>query len=185
MSVLRESNSMDTLVKLEKRILSWFNTVPHLPESVRKWLGDNLWWIAVIGLVISAIGAVSVLFTTLLSSAASVAYVLPTFAAWQLITGMVLLGYLVIECILLGLAIKPLQSKQKKGWVLLYLLWLVGILFVVVQAVLTLNPFLFILQVLFGAIWVAISGYFLFEVHGQFGHVIKSPGVKAEEKKKA
>ena len=185
MSVLRERRHMEPLTKLEKIILGWYKKLPHLPESARKWLGDNVWWIAVIGLVLTCIGILSVLFGTLLSTATSVAYVLPAFAAWQLITGTVLLAFLVIEAILLGLAIKPLQVKQKKGWVLLYLLWLIGILYVVVYAVLTLNPFLFIVQVLFGAIWVAISGYFLFEIHGQFAHALKSPGVKAEEKKKS
>ncbi len=175
---------MEPLTKLEKLILEWYKKVPHLPESFRKWLGDNVWWIAVIGLVFAAISALFVLFGTLLGSAAAVAYVLPTFAAWQIVTGVVSLVFLVLEAILLGLAIKPLQNKQKKGWVLLYLLWLLGVVYVVVGAVLTLNPFLFIVQILFGAIWVAVSGYFLFEIHSQFAHVLKSSGVKAEEKKK-
>jgi len=176
---------MEPLTKLEKILLGWYKKVPHLPGNVRKWLGDNVWWIAVVGLVLTAISALFVLFGTLLGTAVSAVYVLPAFAAWQIVTGTVTLVFLVLEAVLLGLAIKPLQVKQKKGWVLLYLLWLLGIAYVVVSAVLTLNPFLFIVQVLFGAIWIAISGYFLFEVHGQFAHILKSPGVKEEEKKKA
>ena len=174
---------MELLTKLEKQILKWAKDLPHLPESVRKWLGDNVWWIAAIGLVLTAIGALFVLFGTLLTSAATV-YVLPAVAALALVTGLVALAFLVLEVVVLALSIKPLQLKQKKGWVLLYVLWLLGIAYVVVNAVLTLNPFAFILQIILSAIWVAISGYFLFEIHGQFAHVEKSRGVKQAAKKK-
>jgi hypothetical protein len=83
---------------------------------------------------------------------------------------------------LLALAITPLKAKQKKGWVLLFITWLLGALSVVVTAILTLSVLNFITSVIFGALWVAVGGYLLFEMHGQFAHVERSKGVKAEKK---
>lgn len=184
---MEDATSMEFISKLEKTILGWLKGVPHLPEVARKWLGDNIWWIAVIGLVLSAIAAVFSLIgilgtASLVGTIAASYYATSTFAAWAIVTGLVSLAFLVIDIILLGLAIKPLQAKQKKGWVLLFAVWLVSAVSVVVDAILSLNPFSFVIGILFGAIWLAVSGYFLFEIHGQFAHVEKSKGVKAAAK---
>lgn len=179
---------MEAIEKLEKQILDWIKGVPHLPESARKWLGTNIWWIALVGGIISGI-AVLVSFIGLLGIVSLVGtvgatyYAAATFTTWSIVTGLVSLAFGVLQTIILIVAVKPLQDKQKKGWVLLFAAWLVGILATVITAILTLNPIAIIFNLLFGAIWVAISGYFLFEIHGQFAHVQKSRGVKAAESK--
>lgn len=175
---------MEALGKIEKKILTWLKGVPHLPESARKWLGDNVWWIALIGAILTAI---AVLFSiigifgvlSVLGTVGATYYAASTFTSWAIVTGLVGLAFSVLQGLLLATAVKPLQSKQKKGWVLLFATLLLGALSVVVTAILTLNPFTFIVNILFGAIWLAISGYLLFEIHGQFAHVEKSKGVKA------
>jgi len=177
---------MEVVSKLERTILGWFKAAPHLPGTAVKWLGDNVWWIALIGAILSAIGIITGLvavigIASIVGTVAASYYATSTFTAWAIVTGLVSLAFSVIETILLATAITPLKAKQKKGWVLLFAVWLVGAVSVVVNAILSLNPFGFIVGILFGAIWLAISGYFLFEIHGQFAHAEKSKGVKAKK----
>ncbi len=175
---------MEMLSKLERTILNWFKNIPHLPQNARKWLGDNVWWIVVIGVVLTGIavlGLLGVLFGNLsaLSSPFVAYYASATFVVWAVVTTIVSLVFVALECLIMAMAISPLKAKQKKGWVLLFASWLLSILAVVVTAVLTLNPFSFITNIIFGAIGVAVGGYFIFEIHGQFAHVERSKGVKA------
>lgn len=177
---------MEQLSKLERMIIGWLKDVPHLPTTVRKWLGDNIWWIVVIGVVLSAIGLlglIGALFTNLstLSSPIISYYAAPTVIGWLVVTTAVALAFTAIELALMAFAITPLKEKQKKGWVLLFATWLVAIVAMVVGAILTLNPLSFIGNLIFGTIWVALTGYVLFEIHGQFSHVERSKGVKGKK----
>ena len=174
---------MEMLAKLERKILEWVKGVPHLPESARKWLGNNIWWIAVIGAVISGIGVLSLivsLFTVIATFGSPIVsyYAAPSFLGWVIVTTAVSLFFTAVSGLLLAFAIMPLKEKQKKGWVLLFAVWLVGILSALVSAILTLNVLTIIGSVIFSAVWVAITGYLLFEIHGQFAHTEKSKGLK-------
>lgn len=174
---------MELLRKIERKLLEWTKNVPHLPAGGRRWLGENVWWIALVGAILSAIGAlfsvIAVLgLLSIVGTVAATYYVASTFTAWAIVTNLVNLVFVVLGMALLFMAVKPLQLKQKKGWVLLFASWLLSIVSVVVSAILTLNPFTFIANILFGAVGLAISGYFLFEIHSQFAHVEKTQGVK-------
>jgi len=178
---------MNLLSKLERTINGWLKDVPHLPSNVRKWLGDNVWWIVVIGTVLSGIavlGLLGAIFTHLgsLGSPVMSYYASSTFVGLLLLNAIVGLVFTGIEFALMALAISPLKAKQKKGWVLIFAAWLVSIIGMIVGAVLTLNPLSFVGNLIFGTIWIAITAYFLFEIHGEFAHVERSKGVK---KKKA
>jgi FtsH-binding integral membrane protein len=174
---------MQFLNKLERTVLGWFKGVPNLPTGARKWLGDNMWWIVLIGAILTGLGvlgslaAISALLSVLDSVAVSY-YTSTTVTSWAIVTGFVGLAFSIVEGVLLAVAVKPLKDKQKKGWVLLFATWLVGAIAVIVNSILSLNVFGFIIGILFGAVWAAISGYFLFEIHGQFAHVERSRGVK-------
>ena len=174
---------MDYLKKLEEKVFGWFKAAPNLPNDARKWLGDNIWWIAIVGVVLTVIHILRGLSTleqqvSLQGSVAGSYYVSSTTSDWIIVTVSVSLIFLIIEAILMFLSIQPLKEKQKKGWVLLFAAWLISAVGLVVNAFLTLGVFSFIITVLFGAVWLAISGYFLFEIHGQFAHVEKSKGTK-------
>ncbi len=174
---------MDFLTKLEKTVLGWFKAIPNLPVAGQKWLGDNVWWIALIGAILTGLGVlVSVLglfaLMAMLGSVAATYYTTTTVTSWAIVTGVIGLAFSVLEGILLAVAVQPLKEKQKKGWVLLFAAWLVVIISIIINAILTLNFFSFIVSVLFGAVWVAISGYFLIQIHGQFAHTERSRGVK-------
>ena len=177
---------MEFLSKLERTVAKWLKDVPHLPLSFRQWLGDNVWWMAVIGTILSGIatlgliiaffGSLSTLGTPFISYYASA-----TFVGWVIITTAVSLVFVALECILLGMSVTPLKEKQKKGWVLLFIVLLLGAVSVVVNAILTLNVLTFITSIIFGAIWSAIAAYLLFEIHGEFAHVERSKGIKAKK----
>jgi hypothetical protein len=177
---------MELLAKLERQILTWAKGIPHLPLSARQWLGENIWWIALVGAILTGIagllnfiavmGVVSVLGTV-----AAAYYATASITSWAIVTGLVNVVFIVLIAVALAAAVKPLQAKQKKGWVLLFASWLLSAAFIVVGAVISLNPFDFIVSILFGAIGLAASGYILFELHGQFAHVEKSKGVKAKK----
>lgn len=178
---------MNVITKLENLLLSWLKGLPHLPQAAQKWLGTNAWWIVLIGAIATGIGllfSLGALFTaiSILGSVAVSYYAAASFTTWTIVTALVSVVFAVAQGLLLAVAVQPLKEKQKKGWVLLFLSWIVGVIAVVVNAVLTLNPLGFIFGLIFGAVWAAISAYFIFEIHGQFAHVSKSAGVKSAKK---
>lgn len=176
---------MEFLTQIERKVLEWTKGLVHLPKSARTWLGENVWWIVAVIVVISAIAAlfslVGLIGILSLDTVARAYYASSVFTTWALVTGVIGLFFTVVEVILMGMAVQPLKAKQKKGWVLLFATWLVGVVAVVVNAILTLNPLGFILGMIFGAIWSAIIGYFLLEIHGEFAHVEKSRGTKKKK----
>ena len=105
-------------------------------------------------------------------------YVSTTFLTVTLIRSIVSLVFCVIEFILLIMAIRPLREKQKKGWVLMFGVLLLGAVSAVVSALITLSVFNFIQSIIFSALWLAISAYFLFEIRSEFAHVERSAGAK-------
>lgn len=163
---------MEFITKLETTVAGWVKNLPHLPPAGQKWLAQNVWWIVLIGAIASGIAVLISLFGLLLGgAAASYVYVIdPGFATWVLISGIVTLIFTTIRGLILAVAVTPLKNMQKKGWVLLFISWLVNALAVVVGAILSLSVIGFIGAILFGAISLAITGYFIFEIHGQFAH---------------
>jgi len=172
--------------KLEEKVFGWFKAAPNLPNDARKWLGVNAWWIVIIGIVLMVVNTLRGLASLeaqveLQDSLAGSYYVSSTASEWGIFTGTIGIIFLILQIILLALSVKPLKEMQKKGWVILFAAWLLSGIGLAVNALLTLGVFSFIITVLFGAVWLAISGYFLFEIHGQFAHVEKSKGVKKEK----
>ena len=177
---------MEVLSKLERTIKGWLKDVPHLPSNARKWLGDNIWWIVVIGTVLSGLGLLGLLgalFTHLGALGTPVVsyYASPTFITWLIVNTIVALGFTLVTFLLMAFSISPLKAKQKKGWVLLFATWLVAVVATVVSAIMTLNPLSFIGNLIFGALWLAVTAYFLFEIHAEFAHVERSKGVKGKK----
>ncbi len=167
---------MELLTRLEKKVLSWTHTLPHLPASARKWLGENVWWIILIGVIISVITSLMGLQDLLRYVAVidrpldALNYGYRDVTAYKAFAAIVEFSLSIITLVLSALSIKPLQMKQKKGWVLLFGAWLVSVIAIVINAVLSLDPFSLVFSLIFGAIFSAISGYFLFEIHSQYGH---------------
>jgi hypothetical protein len=169
---------MELVSKLEKTVLGWVKNVPHLPLAGQKWLATNVWWIVLIGAIVSGLAALVMLggvFTiiSLLGSVSSFYYVTGGYTTFSVVSAVISLVFVALIAVLLGLAVKPLKEKQKKGWVILFLVWILDAVSVVINAVLTMSVFGFIFGIIFGAIFVAIGGYFIFEIHSQFSHNVK------------
>jgi hypothetical protein len=167
---------MESVHKLEKTVAEWYKAVPHLPKGGQKWLADNVWWIVVIGVVLSVLGLFSILSLLFLAGAGLAlaggatggAYGSAVGAALGgvvLISVIVSLAVYVIELILMAMAISPLKNHKKKGWDLLFLVALINVLSIVVTGLLGMNFF----SIIWGLLWAAVGGYFLFEIYGHFG----------------
>jgi len=158
---------METVHKLEQTVASWYKGLPHLPENGRKWLATNVWWLVLIGVILSALSVITLLFGTLLAGAlfAGVAG-----AAGAAVGGLLILGVLVtlamsvVMVVLGGMAISPLKAMQKKGWTLLFVLFLLEVAATVASGLLSYN----FLGLIWGLLWVAVGGYFLFEIHDYY-----------------
>ena len=167
------SETMKLLHKIETTVAGWLKGVPHLPAAGQKWLATNIWWLALIAAILTGISllvAVTGLFSLLAIVGTYVAtyYVSEAVSAWAIITTLISIAFMAVSVVLLAMAITPLKELKKKGWVLLFMVWLLEVVSVVVSAVLTLNVAAAIISLLFGGIFLAIIGYFLFEIHGQF-----------------
>jgi hypothetical protein len=181
---------MELITKLENLVGGWLKNVPHLPPAGQKWLGQNVWWIVLIGAIVSgiallfAIGALFALIALLGAVTASYygAYAATGVTGLSIAAAIVALAFTIIRVILLAISVKPLKDMQKKGWTLLFIVWLVQVVAVVVGAVLSFNVASFLVSLILGAIGLAISAYFLFEIHAQFAH---SPRVTKVAPKKA
>lgn len=170
---------MEFINKLEKTVLGWTKSVPHLPVVAQKWLGSNVWWIALVGAILSGIAVLFALVAlsaliAIIGAPSNAYYVYGGYTGTAIVASLVSLAFLIGNGILLALAVNPLKAKQKKGWVLLFLTLLLEALSVVVNAVLTFSVLGFIIGILFGAIGLAIGAYFVFEIHGQFAHPPKA-----------
>ena len=113
------------LDKIEAVVAERLEPLPHLPEGFRTWLGANVWWIVAIGAVVSAIAAFSLL--PLLFGAAAFLSFLGSYgyvSSVNVLDGVISLALLAAQAVLLFMAIQPLKDKAKKGWTLLFAVYL-------------------------------------------------------------
>lgn len=181
---------MEILGKLEQKIQALFVNLPELPNSTRQLIAKNVWWVATIVAVLTTIVVFwQVIYILALlvptNFLASSYFPSANLASWLIVLAVVSLLFAVFEATLLYMSIQPLKALHKKGWVLLFALWLVNGLSILVSAILSFNLVNLVWGILSGAVWLAASGYFLFEIHGQFAHVEKSKGINQEESQTA
>lgn len=163
-----------TLRELELKVANWFKQVPHLPTSAQTWLASNIWWMALVGGVISAVVA----FFAVMSLAVSLPFMsfgifFGAHGAWWLITSLISVAFTVIAAFLLLDAYMPLRRMAKKGWVLLFVLLLVNVIMTVVTAVISNNLYSLFSSLLVGVIFLAVEAYLLYEIRGYFNHPSK------------
>ena len=120
---------------LEKNLAEFYTkTVTfNLPENVRKWLADNVWWLTLVGGVLSLLGAVSAwnaahFADSYLSMARSVGVQVQNNLG---IMFYLAIGVMVAEGVLYLLAFQKLQKHQKAGWNLLFYVSLLSLVLAV------------------------------------------------------
>ncbi len=167
---------MESIQKLEKRLAGYFKQLPNLPQAGRTWLAENVWWLALISVIISALSLVYALIgviSLVVWTATPVFYgayysATAISAAWITSASLTLLFVLVIT-VLMAQAVPFLRTMRYRGWMLLFTVYLVNALRIVVMALLTGSITGFIAGIIFGAIGLAIVGYFLFQIRSFFG----------------
>ena len=166
---------MNRLQKLESLIQDWLRPFPHLPDNVRKWLADNIWWMVLVAAFGSAIASLMVLggifaYMSFVGNAPSYNgfYVVSPYSAGWIWTAVVGLLFLAFATVLYSKAVTPLKEHRGQGWQLLFMLLLVAAAKILLDAVLTFSFFAFIFGIIFGAVGLAISAYFLFEIRSYF-----------------
>lgn len=156
---------METVHKLEETIGGWLKSFPHLPENWTKWLAKNSWWLVLIGVILSALGAVALLFGVMAIGAVTTVYgiaVGPLHDSWWYTTTVISLVLLVVTVVIDAMAISPLKAMKSKGWDLLFLTFLVSVVSAIVS---TLYNFSGIIGNVIG---VVIGAYVLFEIRSYF-----------------
>ncbi len=165
---------MEALTSLEKTLSKWYKDLPHLPKGFTEWLAENIWWLVVIGVVLSVISLLFLIPAALIvlgiTSGVASTYGYPgamgvtgAGLAWLSIT--LSIAALVITTIIEAMAINPLKVKAKKGWTLLFAVAVINFAFNIVFSLVDINIFGIFTAVLWAAVW----GYFLFEIRSYFG----------------
>jgi len=161
---------MESIHKLENMMGEWLKPLPHLPVEWRNWISKNVWWITLVGVVISVFGILG-LFSALSFFTATTNHYGPLYTAatqthgglWKL-SIYISLALLVATVVVEAMAISPLKVMSKKGWDLLFLAYLLSVVSGVIGAVLNVDIFSLITT----AIGAAIGAYFLFEIRSHF-----------------
>lgn len=162
---------MESLHKLEDMVEKWLKPLPHLPEAWRKWLAENAWWLTLIGVVLSVF-AVFALFASLslFTATTSLYGQLVTTAIAQTHGGLwmtsvwISLALMVVTVVIEAIAISPLKALSKKGWDLMFLALVIGVVSNVVSGVLNIE----VMSLISAAIGAVIGAYVLFEVRSHF-----------------
>lgn len=159
---------MQRLIVLEEAIGKLFKRVPHLPRESRDWIADNLWWLVIIGLVLSSfavLGLVLQLLGTSLYMGLTNDIVTGGAAFVATLVSLAVIGFAVA---LEAMAIKPLRQKRRYGWELLFVVGLVLLVEALIGALIS-NSLSGLLNSLITAF---IGFYMLFETRDYF--VVKS-----------
>lgn len=165
---------MELVHSIEKVMNGWFKNLPfHLPEKARVWLGKNVWWIVIVGVVLSAWSIISSLRALFWADAflqqarefaAAMGVSMPQNGLVDVALWVSIVTF-AVSILVEALAIKPLKVMKKKGWDLLLVAMLISIAGSLVSSLIGGA----IVNAIVGtALGLAVGGFFLFEIRSQF-----------------
>ncbi len=167
---------MSTIEKIEDKVAGWLKPVPHLPAGAQKWIANNVWWIVLVGTILSGLGlliglvgflgVLALVGTT--TSYYGAAVTGSVYGGGWVISALVSLAFTLGALILFARAVSPLKALKKQGWKLLFLVLLLDTVYVVLNSIFSFSIIGFIFGIIFGAIGIAIGAYFLFEIRSHF-----------------
>jgi uncharacterized membrane protein YhaH (DUF805 family) len=176
----QKEKQMENIRKLESLVASWYKNMPHLPQRGQKWLAENVWWIVLVWVILTAMGVVGMLMATLFAGT-----ILSVFGpvgtaiggiAFVIVTITMLFS---IALIVLGaMAVSPLKLLRRKGWTLLFLMILISVAADVLTFLFNFNFF----SLVWGVLFAGVIAYFLYEIRNYFGAVERKK-VPAKQKK--
>lgn len=170
---------MENLNKLADKIEKIFKPFPHFPANWRKGLSGAMWWLVLIATILSLIACaciiIPLIFLGVLTVGSSIdsngAVVLAGFTVWiVLVPTILLLGMAIVQM----WAIKPLKNKERKGWNIVYVLSLLGLV-VSILSIFGGNFAGWLSGILWSVLWI----YVWFELRDSFKEAsIKATAVK-------
>lgn len=161
---------MEIVKQLETTIEGWLKPVPHLPADWRKWLSENVWWLVIISVVVTAYAMVNIYqaATALDSLRSYLSYFNADVSSGWSTSMMVSMALLAVSTVVMVMAISPLKEHKKRGWDLLFIATLVSVLSTVASSLVMFNVGNLISSLIGAAIGGAIGMYLLFEIRSHF-----------------
>ncbi len=154
---------------LEKWGYETFNTKNpvQIPENGRKWIAENVWWLAAVGGVLTLIGAYQMwqaahYVSQFDSFYRAIGY---TGVASVSMQWYILFAITVLAGIVMLVAVQKLKAMQKSGWNLLFYLSLLGVAMGIIGVLTPSYGFGYLLGVALG---VAISWTILMQIRDKF-----------------
>lgn len=171
---------MNSISKLENTVGGWLKTAPHLSKTSQKWLAENVWWIVLIGLVLSVLGLVATVFALMAIFFPAVSYfgvlIAPALSFAIIANTTVPLIFFVATVILTAMAISPLKQLKRRGWDLMFITMVISGLYSILSFIVSFS----IGSLLGGAIGLAIGLYFLYEIRSYFDETVTVKEKKAK-----
>lgn len=166
---------MSALKNLEQTLVQWQKQSPvHLPATWRRWLGDNSWWLVIIGVIAAALSVIGSLRTLLWAEdlmrttrqfAESLGVAVPNTGLMYDVSLWISVATLAVVALIQLQSIQPLREKKKSGWDLLFLAMIISLTGSLISGLVGGA----ILSTVIGLAIAAVIGWFiLFEIRGQF-----------------
>lgn len=162
---------MIKLNKIEDIVVDWVKPIPHLPVSGSKWLAKNFWWLALVGVILIGLAAISSLNVLSLfgNSMSYTSWYAPVnLTGWTYFVTFVSLIFLAVEIVIISMAIDPLKKMKKRGWDLMFLVMLISTASIIVNQLINFNSLSPITTLLISVIAFVINAYLLSEVKSYF-----------------
>lgn len=154
-------------VRIENKIATLHEKLPHMPNNGRQWLADNVWWIVLIAATVGGFGAVMLLLVTLVGGVflAGAAFLFSAkFGGLALLIATIVITLTFANVVVAIMSVIPLKHKLKKGWRLFALSLLIGFAAALLTDFLGRNEWAILKEVIF----LTIGLYALFEIRGYF-----------------
>ena len=172
---------MKQITRLEEWMNGHFKTYPHLPNEIKHWFASNIWWLVAIIIALIGISALSAL-VQILSHFFYVGtyyfstsyYDTTTFIVYSTIRAALALFFAIIQILIFVYALKPLKNKEKKGWVLLFIAFLVNALAKLVDSIMMFDAMMFVFEFALSCVWYIAVFYILFEIRTKFSHTFST-----------
>lgn len=161
---------------IESKVIDFHAKLPHLPNTGRQWLADNVWWIVLIAAVVGAVGAAALVLVTMIGGvflAGAVFLFSAKFGGLALLAVTAAIMLMLANVVISIVAINPLREKMRKGWLLLVASLAVGFVAAILTDIVQLDDWAVIKDGLF----LAIGLYVMFEIRDYF---TKTPAVPAK-----
>lgn len=166
---------METIDKIENTIGGWLKPLPQLPVTWKKWIADNIWWITLVSVILSVLVIFTMINALLIAFSVISAvtgfygqYFATTYSAWWETWSVIALAVMIAVTVIEAIAITPLKNKQRRGWDMLFLAYLIGAAETIVTFVRDFNIITFIPSVIAIVIGLGVGAYLLFEVRSYF-----------------